>query len=231
MSEETNIAVQPREQAGGGAARALRRGGRVPGIIYGNKIEPILISVDPADLVVEMKQPGFFARIFEVKVEAETHRVLARDVHFDPVNDHPIHVDFMRFSADTKLKIDVEVVFVNEELSPGIKRGGVLNVVRHSIEMTCLAEKIPRFITVDMAGLEIGDGVHISEVDVPEGAVPTITDRDFTIATIAAPSILTVAEDLGVVEGGEGESGAVVEGGGEGTSAEGNRDPEGSSKD
>ena len=240
MSEATNIAVQPRDRAGKGAARALRRGGRVPGIIYGTKIEPVLISVDPADLVVEMKQPGFFARVFEVEVETETHRVLARDVQFDPVSDRPIHVDFMRFSADTKLNIDVEVVFVNEELSPGIKRGGVLNVVRHTIEMICSADNIPRFITVDLAGLEIGDGVHISQVDIPEGAVPTVTDRDFTIATVAAPSILTVEEDTGVAEGEEGEEiegeeGEAVEGEGEGEgeekSAEGDDDSKGSPKE
>ena len=240
MAEATNIAVQPREQAGKGAARALRRGGRVPGIIYGTKIEPVLISVDPADLVVEMKQPGFFARVFEVEVETETHRVLARDVQFDPVSDRPIHVDFMRFSADTKLNIDVEVVFVNEELSPGIKRGGVLNVVRHTIEMICSADNIPRFITVDLSGLDIGDGVHISQVDIPEGAVPTVTDRDFTIATVAAPSILTVEEDTGVAEGEEGEEiegeeGEAVEGEGEGEgeekSAEGDDDSKGSPKE
>ena len=240
MSEATNIAVQPRDRAGKGAARALRRGGRVPGIIYGTKIEPVLISVDPADLVVEMKQPGFFARVFEVEVETETHRVLARDVQFDPVSDRPIHVDFMRFSADTKLNIDVEVVFVNEELSPGIKRGGVLNVVRHTIEMICSADNIPRFITVDLSGLDIGDGVHISQVDIPEGAVPTVTDRDFTIATVAAPSILTVEEDTGVAEGEEGEEiegeeGEAVEGEGEGEgeekSAEGDDDSKGSPKE
>ena len=244
MAEATNIAVQPRHQAGKGAARALRRAGRVPGIIYGTKIEPVLISVDPADLIVEMKQPGFFARVFEVEVETETHRVLARDVQFHPVSDRPMHVDFMRFSADTKLNIDVEVVFENEELSPGIKRGGVLNVVRHTIEMICSADNIPPFITVDLSGLEIGDGVHISQVDIPDGAVPTVTDRDFTIATIAAPSILTVEEDTGVVEGEEdeeieGEEGEAVEGEGEGEgegeeeekSAEGEGDSKGSSKE
>ncbi len=214
MAEATTIEVQPREQAGKGAARAVRRGGRVPGIIYGTKIEPVLITVDPTDLVVEMKQPGFFARVFELEMDDETHRVLARDVQFHPVNDRPMHVDFMRFSADTKLNIDVEVIFENEELSPGIKRGGVLNVVRHTIEMICSAENIPPFITVDLTGLDIGDSVHISQVDIPDDAVPTITDRDFTIATIAAPTILTIEEEEeeevegeeGEIEGEEGEA-------------------------
>jgi large subunit ribosomal protein L25 len=235
MAEATTIPVQPREHAGKGAARAVRRGGRVPGIIYGTKIDPVLISVDPADLVLEMKQPGFFARVFEVEVDAETHRVLARDVQFDPVNDRPMHVDFMRFSADTMLKIDVEVVFENEEESPGIKRGGVLNVVRHTIEMMCSAENIPPFITVDLTGLEIGDGVHISQVDIPEGAVPTITDRDFTIATVAAPSILTVEEEEGEdVEGEEGEEIEGEEGEGEEGEVEGEEktaEGEGASKE
>ena len=237
MAEATTIAVQPRQRAGKGAARAVRREGRVPGIIYGTKIEPVLISVDPADLVQEMKQPGFFARVFEVEVANETHRVLARDVQFHPVNDRPMHVDFMRFSADTKLNIDVEVIFENEELSPGIKRGGVLNVVRHTIEMICSADSIPPFITVDLKGLEIGDSVHISQVDVPDGAVPTITDRDFTIATVAAPSILTVEEEEEeAVEGEEGkiegEEGEAVEGEAEGEEkpAQGKDASEGSSK-
>ena len=221
----------------------MRRGGRVPGVIYGTKIEPVLITVDPADLVVEMKQPGFFARVFELDMNSETHRVLARDVQFHPVNDRPMHVDFMRFSADTKLNIDVEVIFENEELSPGIKRGGVLNVVRHTIEMICSAENIPPFITVDLTGLDIGDSVHISQVDIPDDAVPTITDRDFTIATIAAPTILTIEEEEEEeVEGEEGEEiegeeGEAVEGEGEGEgegeekSAEGGDASKGSAKE
>jgi large subunit ribosomal protein L25 len=243
MAEATTIAVQPRQHAGKGAARAVRRGGRVPGVIYGTKIEPVLITVDPADLVVEMKQPGFFARVFELDMNSETHRVLARDVQFHPVNDRPMHVDFMRFSADTKLNIDVEVIFENEELSPGIKRGGVLNVVRHTIEMICSAENIPPFITVDLTGLDIGDSVHISQVDIPDDAVPTITDRDFTIATIAAPTILTIEEEEEEeVEGEEGEEiegeeGEAVEGEGEGEgegeekSAEGGDASKGSAKE
>ena len=233
MAEATTIAVQPRQQAGKGAARAVRRGGRVPGIIYGTKIEPVLITVDPTDLVVEMKQPGFFARVFELEMDDETHRVLARDVQFHPVNDRPMHVDFMRFSADTKLNIDVEVIFENEELSPGIKRGGVLNVVRHTIEMICSAENIPPFITVDLTGLDIGDSVHISQVDIPDDAVPTITDRDFTIATIAAPTVLktleeeeaeaaAAAEEEERLEGEEAVEGEEAEGGKEGEGERGN---------
>ena len=214
MAEATNIAVQPRHQAGKGAARALRRAGRVPGIIYGKEFEPVMISIDPQGLRQQLAQTGFFSRVFAVTVDGETHRVLARDVQFDPVTDRAIHVDFMRFGSDTKLNIEVEMVFENEEECPGIKRGGVLNVVRRTIELICPADNIPAFLTADLTGLDIGDSVHISAVSLPEGVTPVVTDRDFTIATIAAPTLLPVEEEE--VEGEEGE----LEEGAEGEAAE-----------
>ena len=188
MADINVFPAEARERAGKGAARALRREGRVPAVIYGNKIEPVLISLDPIRLSQELHKPGFFGRVFEVRVGKNRHRVLARDVQFEPVSDRPLHVDFMRFSADTRIQVEVAVNFLNEEEAPGIKRGGVLNVVRREIEMICSPEGIPESITVDLAGLEIGDSVHVSDVDIPEDVELAISDRDFTIATIAAPT-------------------------------------------
>ena len=222
MAEAIALAAEVRQRPGKGGARSTRRAGRVPAIIYGTEMEPVMISVDPMDLLHELRQTGFYARVFEVEVGGEKHRVLARDVQFDPVTDRPMHVDFLRFGADTELAVDVEVVFANDEDSPGIKRGGVLNVVRHTIELLCAADNIPPFIRVDLTGLDIGDSVHISDVDIPSGAEPTITDRDFTIATIAAPTILTIPEEEEV----EGEEGEELEEGEEGV-AEGEEAAEG----
>jgi large subunit ribosomal protein L25 len=225
MAEAIAIAAETRQHAGKGFARALRRAGRTPGIIYGSEIEPVLISVDPMEIGQHMRRTGFFARVFQIAVGGDTHRVLAREVQFDPVTDRLLHVDFLRFAADARLAVDVEVIFKNDEESPGIKRGGVLNVVRHTVELLCAADDIPPFLTVDLTGLDIGDSVHISDIDIPSGAEPTITDRDFTVATIAAPSLLMTveeeeaeaaeaaeaAEGEELEEGAEGEEGEAVE--------------------
>ncbi len=237
MTEVTPIAAQTREEAGKGAARATRRNGRIPAVIYGNKEETLLISLEPLDLSSQLKGPGFFARVFEIQVDKGKHRVLARDLQLDPVSDRPIHVDFMRFSADTKLNIDVQVLFENEAASPGLKRGGVLNVVRHAIEMVCSADNIPEYISIDLSGLEIGDSVHISDVELPPGVEPTIADRDFTVATIAAPSVLKTVEEEEAeaaaaaeeAEALEGEEAAEGEEGKEGKEAEGEKEGEGES--
>ncbi len=195
MTEVTPIVARTRQRAGKGAARATRRNGRVPAVIYGNKEETLLISLDPLDLSSQLRGPGFFARVFEIQLDKGKHRVLARELQLDPVSDRPIHVDFMRFSAGTRLNIDVQVTFENEAASPGLKRGGVLNVVRHAIELICSADNIPESISIDLSGLEIGDSVHISDVDLPADVEPRIADRDFTIATIAAPSVLKTIEE------------------------------------
>ncbi len=218
MAETITIPAEARQSAGTGAARATRREGRVPGIIYGKEIEPVMISIDPQGLRQQLAKTGFFSRVFEVTLDGKTYRVLARDVQFDPVTDRAIHVDFMRFSSDTKLNIEVEMVFENEEECPGIKRGGVLNVVRRTIELICPADHIPQFLTADLTGLDIGDSVHISAVSLPEGVTPVVTDRDFTIATIASPTLMAVEEEEEEgegVEGEEGEEGAEDEGGDE----------------
>ena len=232
MAQVTSMTAQARERAGKGPARATRRAGRVPAVIYGNKIEPVLISLDPVDLAHQITGPGFFSRVFDVKVDGETHRVLARDLQTDPVTDRPLHVDFMRFSTATRINVDVQVLFKNEEDSPGLKRGGVLNVVRHAVEMICAPDRIPESITVDLTGLEIGDSVHIGDIPLPEDVQLTITDRDFTVATVVAPSALkTVEEEEAAAEALalEGEEGAEAAEG-EAEAAEGEDKAEGEGK-
>ena len=206
MSEIHKLAAEPRERAGKGAARATRRAGRVPGVIYGAKKDPVPLTLDPRDLRREIAGGGFFATLFDVQVNGGTERVLPRDLQLHPVTDQPLHVDFLRVSAATRINVNVPVVFHNEEESPGLKRGGVLNVVRREIELVCPADSIPAEITLDLAESDIGDSLHISQTTLPEGVVPTITDRDFTIATIAAPTVAVEEEE---VEEGEGEEGEV----------------------
>lgn len=195
MAQYTPITAAIRERAGKGAARATRRQGRVPAVIYGNKETPIMISVDPLDLKQQMDKQGFFTRLFELAVGNDSYKVLARDLQLHPVTDRPLHVDFMRFSSRTRLTIDVSVEFLNEEECPGVKAGGVVNVVRHTIELMVSPENMPDTIKVDLAGLEVGDSVHISHITLPEGVTPTITDRDFTIVTIAAPTLAPLEDE------------------------------------
>jgi len=195
MAQTHQLNAEVRERAGKGAARATRRAGRVPAVIYGNKQEPVLISVDPVDLMKELQQPGFFSHVYEIAVAGETYKVLARDLQTHPVNDRPTHVDFMRFSKKTRLAVNVYVEFINEDQCPGLKEGGVLNVVRHEVELRCSPDAIPQSLQANLSGLEIGDTLHISAITLPEGAELTITDRDFTVATIAAPTIFTEIED------------------------------------
>ncbi len=210
MAEVSIIAAERRERAGKGPARAARRAGRVPGVIYGAKKDPAMITLDPRELDRELNTGGFMATIYDVQIEQDKERVLPRDVQFDPVTDRPIHVDFLRVSATTSVTVQVPVNFLNEEGSPGLKRGGLLNVVRHEIEMTCRADAIPSTIEIDLTGLNIGDSVHISMISLPDGVAPTITDRDFTVATIAAPTVVQEAEEA--EEGEELEEGVVGEG-------------------
>jgi large subunit ribosomal protein L25 len=202
MVEISTIAAEGRERAGKGPARAARRAGRVPGVIYGSKKDPSLVTLDSRDLARELRTGVFLATVYDVQTGQDKERVLPRDVQFDPVTDRAIHVDFLRVSAATSVTVQVPVNFLNEEDSPGLKRGGLLNVVRHQIEMSCRADAIPPGIDIDLTGLEIGDSVHISTITLPEGVAPTITDRDFTVATIAAP---TVVQEEAAAEGEEEE--------------------------
>ena len=188
MTDMAVIKAESRDRAGKGAARAVRNAGMVPGVIYGKKQEPVLFQMDPRSLTKLLNRPGFFAHVLKVEVKGETYSVLPKDVQLHPVTDRPLHVDFLRFSDEDKVTLPVRVVFANEAVCPGIKRGGVLNVVRHEIEVTCAPNAIPEKLIIDLAASEIGDSIHISAVALPSGVTPTIVDRDFTVATIIAPS-------------------------------------------
>ena len=194
MADIVELPAAARERAGKGPARAARRAGLVPGVIYGAKKDPSLVSVQERLLNKLLHQGGFFSTLFDVKVDGKAERVLARDVQFDPVSDFPVHIDFLRVSAATSVHVEVVVHFLNEDNCPGLSEGGVLNVVRHEIEVDCPAGSIPEAIEVDLTGLEIGDSVHISNVALPENVKPTITDRDFTIATIQTSRALVEEE-------------------------------------
>lgn len=189
MSEIVVLEAEVRDRAGKGAARATRRAGRIPAVLYGDKKEPVMLSLDPKLFGRQLHKPGFFSHLFDLNIDGTKHRALPRDVQLHPVTDEPLHVDFVRVTAHTKTHVNVPVHFENHMASPGLKRGGVLNVVRHDIELSVSADSIPERIDVDLTGLEIGDSVHISAIKLPAGAHPVIADRDFTIATIAAPTV------------------------------------------
>ena len=190
MSDTMNLTAETREGVGKGASRVLRREGRVPAVIYGNKEEPLAIHVE-AKLLARLLDTGHFMNsIVELEVGGRKIRTLPKDVAFHPVSARALHVDFLRLAANATVHVSVPVVFVNEEAAPGLKRGGVLNVVRHELELVCDANSIPDEIQVDVSGSEIGDSIHIHSVTLPKGVESAITDRDFTIATIVAPSAL-----------------------------------------
>lgn len=195
MAEMRTIAVEPRDRVGKGSARAARRAGLVPAVIYGGNREPRPITVSSKNLMLLVQEGGFTNSLFMLETEGRKQRVLPRDIQLDPLTDRPIHVDFMRVEEKSVVTISVPVTWVGEEESPGLKRGGVLNVVRHEIDLFCPAGAIPESIEISLDGLDIGDGIHISAISLPEGATPTVTDRDFTIATIAAPSVEEVEEE------------------------------------
>src|SRR5258708_16014869 len=193
MPEIISLNAEPRPSAGKGAARATRRGGRVPGIVYGDKKEPVLISLEPRALARMGARPGFFATLVDVSVDGTTQRALPRDVQYHPISDAPLHVDFMRVGAGAQVTVTVPVEFINHERSVGLRRGGILNVVRHGIEMVCSVDNIPERVVVDLDGLDIGDSIHSGQVEMPAGARPVLQRRDFTTASIAASS--AVQED------------------------------------
>jgi len=213
MADTVTFNAESRARVGKGAARAERRNGRVPAVIYGANKDPEAISIDPAQLRAARMQPGFFATLFEVEVEGNSQQVLCRDLQLHPVTDRPMHADFLRVTERTQINVEIPVSFENEEESPGLRHGGVLNVVRHVVEVICRAGSIPNEISIDLTGLEIGDSVHISSVSLPDGVKPTI-DRDFTIATIAAPTVAPVEDEEGD-EDAEGAEDTAAEDGGD----------------
>ena len=212
MAQTYELAAELRDRVGKGAARAVRRQDKVPAVIYGDKQPPIPIAIPQREMTQRLHAGGFLTHLVEISVNGEKIRAIPKDYQLDPVRDFLIHVDFLRVGEGALLTLDVPVHFRNHGAAPGLKRGGVLNVVRHAVEMYVPADSIPEFIEVDLAGLDIGDSVHISHVTLPEGATPTITDRDFTIATIAGAGGMEAAEAEAAPA--EGEAEAPAEGGG-----------------
>ena len=225
MSDQLTLPAEARDGLGKGASRALRRDGRVPAVVYGEKKEPLSIHVEEK-LLTKMLQTGHFMNsVVMVEVGGKPTRTLPKAVDFHPVSSRPIHVDFLRISEHTKVNVAVPMRFDNEDASPGLKRGGVLNVVVHELEIVCDAAHIPTEIHISLEGLEIGDSIHISAVKLPEGVTPTNTEEDFTVATIVAPSAMKSEEDEAAAadavptvegeeaEGGEAEGEAEAEGG------------------
>ncbi len=232
MQEAVELHAELRERAGKGAARAARRAGKVPGVVYGGKEAPKIINLDPRELQKGMDSGAFFATIYTLKVGDDSERVIPRDLQLHPIKGLPQHVDLLRVTSATRVTVEVPCTFLNEEESPGLKRGGVLNVVRFAIEVICGVDDIPQGFDIDLTGLEIGDSVHASTLTLPDGVELTITDRDFTIATIAAPTVVAEEEAAEGEEGEEGEEGVEGEEGAEGAEgAEGESEEEGEKKD
>lgn len=215
MADITVMAATAREKVGKGSARASRREGHVPAVIYGDGKPPLSITVERKQLVRDLETGSFFTSIYDVQIDGTGNRVLPRDVQLHPVSDIPMHVDFLRIGANTTVAVEVPVEFLNEDTCPGLRQGGVLNVVRYAVEVSCRPDLIPNSIVVDLAGAEMGDSLHISAVKLPEGVTATITDRDFTIATIAAPTVVVDedpdAEDADGEDATEGEGGDEAE--------------------
>ncbi len=195
MSDVLTLSAETRERAGKGASRAHRREGRVPAVIYGNKQEALSIHIEEKALMKMLNTGHFMNSVVMIDAGGQSLRTLPKDVQFHPVSDRPLHVDFLRIGEHTKVHVNVPVVFIDEETSPGIKRGAVLNIVQHELELIVDAAEIPEQIEISLAGLDVGATIHISNVTLPAGAEAAISDRDFTIATIVAPSALLSAAD------------------------------------
>ena len=194
MSQSYELKAEARDRVGKGSARELRRNGKVPAVIYGDKQPPLAIALSYKDVYYKIHGGGFLTTVATIDVDGKKIQVLPKEYQLDPVRDFPVHVDFLRVGANTLVTVQIPVHFINEEKSPGLKRGGVLNVVRHEIEANVPANAIPDFIEVDLASADLGHSIHVSAVALPKNVKPTITDRDFTIATIAAPAGLKSEE-------------------------------------
>ena len=206
MSDITQIDATMRSRVGKGSARAARRAGKIPAVIYGDKQAPLSIEMEARVVRKVIHEPGIFGRLLNINIDGKNNTVLTRDIQMHPVSDEPLHMDMLRVGASSTVSVAVPVEFINHELSPGLKIGGVLNVVRFEVELNCPAGDIPEKITVDLDGIKIGDSIHISAIPLPEGATPTITDRDFTVATLQSPGGGVKNEDE--EEGGEQEAAA-----------------------
>ena len=206
MSDQLTLSAETRDRAGKGASRELRRQNRIPAVIYGNKQDPELIHVEEKALIKLLMTGHFSNSVVELDLGGTKQITIPKDVAFHPVTDRPLHVDFLRIVKGAKVDVEVPVIFINEEKSPGLKRGGVLNIVRHELELICDNDKIPDDIQIDVTGFDVGDSIHISHVKLPTGSESKITDRDFTIATIVAPSALKSSDGDTTVTEGEAEA-------------------------
>lgn len=213
MADIQSIGAQKRDPAGKGNARSLRGEGRVPAVIYGEKKDPESISIAINDITKLHNTGRILSTLLDVDIDGKKHRVIARDVQLHPVRDTILHADFLRLGKGAKIAVEVPVRFLNEDTCPGLKSGGVLNVVRYTVELNCPADNIPEDIELDLIEASMGDSLHISEVTLPDGCEPVISDRDFTIATIAAPAAIRsdAAEDEEGAEDAEGEEGEETE--------------------
>ncbi len=203
MSEIGTFVAQPRDRVGKGSSRAARRNGLVPAVIYGLGKPPVSITLPFNVVMKEQKKGRLMGHLFNLEVNGTVERVIPRDVQLDVIMDFPIHIDFLRLDRNAKIEVDVPVHFFNEEASPGLKRGGVLNIVHHEIPLVCSAESIPESIDIDLTGLDIGAAIHINDVKLPEGTTLATTEADFTVATIAVPS--AGVDDAPEAAEGEGE--------------------------
>ena len=180
--------VEKRETTGTGSARALRRKGRIPAIIYGGNDTPETVTVDVRYASKALYQEGFLARLIDLEMDGKKICVLPRGIQVHPVSDIPIHMDFQKITKDCQVRVSIPVHYINTEKSPGLKRGGILNIVLHELSCQCLAQDIPKFITIDLEGLTVGESIHFNQVNLPQGATPINLDPNTTLATIVAPS-------------------------------------------
>ena len=196
MAETTLLKAEERKDTGKSFARAVRKEGKIPCIVYGDEKEPLSVSVSSKETLKLYNTGKMLSQLIDVEVlNGEKFKAISKDIQLHPVKDSPMHVDFLLLSKDSKVTVEVSVIFSNENISPGIKKGGVLNIVRHSVECECPSDQIPDSLSVDLSNAEMGDSIHISAIKLPDGVTPVITDRDFTIATIAAPAGLTENQD------------------------------------
>jgi len=202
MADMLELTAEPRNHTGTPAARAIRKNGGVPAIVYGGRGGPEKVTLNYKEVWKQVETGTFLSTVYMLNVNGKKTRVIPRDLQFDPVRDFLEHVDFLRLAKDAVVEVDVPVHVINEEEAPGLKRGGALNLTRHEIGLSCPADAIPEYIEVDVTGLDIGDSLHISQVTLPEKITPTITDRDFTILSIAGAAAAEPEEE-GEAEAGE----------------------------
>ena len=203
--KEVNLDIVSRDKTGKSNCKQLRNMGKIPAVIYGDKKEPTYIAVDYPKIVKELSRTSFFSTIFSLKLNKKKIKVLPKEIQTDPLNDKPIHIDFLRVNDESKINISVPIIFINEDKSPGLKSGCVLNAVRREIDLICKINSIPEKLEADLTNLELGSVIHMSDIKLHEDVIPQISDRDFTIATIAAPTVMPVEEEKPETEGEEGE--------------------------